>query len=68
MNQLLDKARYFHLNVSIVAKNANEMWIFYPQFVGKFDTPKNLKLAKVYSLKFMYKWPYLYQYLTDSNK
>ena len=29
------------------------------QFVDKFDTPKNSKLAKISSLKFKFKKPYL---------
>ena len=30
--------------------------------------PPNYKLAKISILKLMFKYPYLYQYLTDSNK
>ena len=41
---------------------------FMNSFFDKFDTPKNSKLAKISSLKFMFKKPYLSQYLMDSNK
>ena len=43
------------------------MWIFYQQFVGKFDNPQNSKLVLIFILKFMFKWPYLHLYVTDSN-
>ena len=68
LNLLLAKARYFFLPVSILVGNANEIWYFYEQFVDKFNTPKNSKLAKISSLKFMFKKSYLSQYLMDSNK
>ena len=38
---------------------------FYEQFIDISDTPKNSKLA---TLKFMFKKPYLSQYLMVSNK
>ena len=41
---------------------------FYEWFVEKFDTPKNSKLAKISSLKFMFKKAYLSFYLIDSKK
>ena len=34
----------------------------------KFDTSKNSMLAKISGLKFMFKKPYLSQYLMDFNK
>ena len=39
----------------------------YEQFLDKFDTPENSKLAKIASLKFMFKKPHPSQYLMDSN-
>ena len=65
---LLAKTRYFYLSISILAENANPIQIFCQQFVSKFDTPKNPKLAKIFILKFMFKWPHRYQQLTESNK
>ena len=29
------------------------------EIIDKFDTPQNSKLAKIFSLKFMFKKPYL---------
>ena len=43
-------------------------FINFVQFVDKFDTPKNSKLAKISSSKFMFKMPYLSEYLMDFNK
>ena len=40
----------------------------YEQFVNEFNTPKNSKFAKISSLNFMFKKPYLSQYLMNSNK
>ena len=62
------ETRPFYIPVSILAGNANEIQQFYEQFVNKFDTHRNSKLAKISILKFMFKMAYLYQYLMASNK
>ena len=41
---------------------------FMNSLLTKFDTPKNSKLAKISSLKFMFKKAYLSFYLIDSKK
>ena len=66
---LVAKARYCYLPVSILVGNAIEIWYFMNSLLTNLIVPKiQSTLAKISSLKFMFKKPYLSQYLMDSNK